>query len=54
MRQATLSRPPWQVPVTRLRVGRIALLSIGIFVLLIGGTVWLLLTNRHSAPLTSH
>ena len=51
MRQATLQRPPWQVPVTRLRGGRVALLAGSIFVLLIGGTIWLLLTKaRTFAP----
>src|SRR5262249_6621575 len=48
MRQATLQRPPWQVPVTRLRGGRVALLAGGILVLLIGGTIGLLLTKART------
>jgi type IV secretion system protein VirB10 len=48
MRQATLQRPPWQVPVTRLRGGRVALLAGSIFVLLIGGTIGLLLTKART------
>jgi type IV secretory pathway VirB10-like protein len=48
MRQATLQRPPWQVPVTRLRGGRVALLAGGLFVLLIGGTIGLLLTKART------
>ena len=48
MRQATLQRPPWQVPVTRLRGGRVALLAGGILVVLIGGTIGLLRTKART------
>jgi hypothetical protein len=48
MRQATFQRPPWQVPVTRLRGGRVALLAGAVLVLLIGGTIWLLLTEART------
>src|SRR5882672_2990887 len=45
MRPATYGRPPWFLPVTRLRVGRVILLAIVLFTALIGGTVWLLTTK---------
>ena len=45
MRPATFTRPPWTLPVTRLRVGRVVLLAVVTFVALIGGTMWLLTTK---------
>ncbi len=45
MRPATYGRPPWFLPVTRLRVGRVVLLAVVLCTALIGGTVWLLTTK---------
>ncbi len=50
MRPATFSRPPWALPVTRLRVGRVVLLAVVTCATLIGGTVWFLTTKAR--PLT--
>ena len=47
MQQATFTRPPMRLPVTRLRVGRVTLLLVGAFLTLAGGTVWLLRTQAH-------
>ena len=38
-------RPSWHLPVTRLRVGRVVLLGFGALAVLIGGAIWLLLTQ---------
>src|SRR5207244_2167168 len=45
MRPATFTRPPWVLPVTRLRVGRVVLLAIVTMAVGLGGAFWLLTTK---------
>src|SRR2546428_10205450 len=45
MNAATFSRPPYVVPVTRLRLGRVVLLAVVTMAAVVGGAIWLLTTK---------
>ena len=45
MNAATFSRPPYVVPVTRLRLGRVVLLAVVTLAAVVGGAIWLLTTK---------
>jgi type IV secretory pathway VirB10-like protein len=50
----TFHRPPWSLPVTRLRIGRVVLLIVVAFVTVVGGAIYLLTTKAQpfTAPTT--